>query len=97
MAVGIGERWLENLVDVRALVREALQGHKPDEFHLYALRKENLTVTVSCCNRRVCYECGEKIEEREGIMLNISESGILFLTRKPFKRDLTYFFHKYHF
>jgi len=89
-------KYIEALVERRALVREALDGDASGDFQTYILRKENLLVIVSNCDYGRCYECMEKIRD-DGLRVKITEFGIIELFGFYFERTSTLFFHRYHF
>lgn len=89
MAVDIGKKYLDNLTEKRALVRQALQEHNVEELSRFVVKKDNLIISVEQTDSGTCYECCTSIKAGEGLKLNITE-------RK--NRDAeNYYFHRYHF
>ena len=88
MAVDIGKKYLGNLMEKRALVRQALQKHNLAEFPVFVLNKEDSIVSVNESNNGTCYECNSRIKAGEGLKLKITE--------KKSKNAEEYWFHKYH-
>ena len=57
MTSEIGKFWYSNLIEMRALVRELLNGHKLEDFSLHILKKENLIAELTNWEEGICYEC----------------------------------------
>lgn len=91
MSIQIGKNYLDNLIRIRALVRQAIGRHKPQDFDMHILKKEDIVAVVyPYCGNCTCYECGERIYN--GLQIKI------FTNTKNRKLKITrYHFHYYHF
>lgn len=89
MAVGIGKSYSGNLIDKRALVRQALQKRNAGELNRFIVNKDNLIISVEQTDRGTCYECCASIKAGEGLKIDITEI-------KDGNSE-KYYFHKYHF
>lgn len=88
----IGERYLDKLIELRGLVREATG--RSSLLLRYILNKKDLYVEVFPSDFGVCMECGERIEDN-GLTVRIE--GERNVKQRKFGFSEEFYFHAYHF
>ncbi|MBU1135921.1 MAG: hypothetical protein ABIG37_02655 [Nanoarchaeota archaeon] len=97
MKIKIGHNYLDNLIEKRALILEAIGKENLEDFLSHVLKKGNMEVIVSCSDCGVCYECCGKINPSEGIEIKVFERIYSKQMKKFFDTYSTLYFHRYHF